>query len=332
MWQLQRHHPEAYVRAVKYISIMATVEHMEPELDYGGEYEDYEEEEYEEEYIEDVVDEEYVEEEYVEEAPAAANDFWDKPSGGGGGMAAMIAAAASKRKDRIDSGGPLQVREVEQEERVIPDEHKNVFVSVASEAAGVGKLLRFGEHTVEAVSKTKQQDDTWSGPGGLRTDHTRSDFMKAITEAAAIGAMKGLKAVETTNYDVNAYHEEEPELEDIDKMTDDHGRRVVRQEFLIDHQIEEARREKVKDFGALDEEDRPTYHSTSDVILPAAKVPGFRSNQKQLSHKDAMDAIAAAVAEVAWERNYRLNRPKAQLRVTRKCACPYCFNANPYQT
>lgn len=338
---------------------MAAIQHMEPELDYGGYYDD-DDESYDEYYIEEeIVEEEIVEEDILEDA-------YEPPAPSGDNMAAMIAAAASKRKERIDREGPVQITKPRtpatpkmdmaamvaakakkrneridaggtiqitdvQEERVIPEEHQKVFVSVASEAANVGKLLRFGEHTVEAVAAKKEEQDTWSGPGGLRTDNYRSNFFKAVQEAAAVGQVKLRQALETTNYDPSAFQEEEPELEDIDKKTDDQGRRVVRQEYLIDYQIEERRREKVQEWKS-DEDKRVEYKSLHEVVLPSRNVPGWKPKNNNTSKVQSMDDIAKEVALRAWERNYRLGRPKAPLKMTRLCQCEYCRNPNPFQT
>jgi hypothetical protein len=236
-------------------------------------------------------------------------------------MADMVANLANKRNERIEAGGEVQVRE-------IPEEHKNVFVSVAGEAARVGLLTRLNEHFVEAVAVSKEEE-VWGGPSGLRTDNYRSKLFMVINEAAAVGQMKRLKAVEVTNYDANI--QEEEEWIDVDKLTDENGRRVVRTEYLLDQHVNDEKKEKHRTWApetALSAE----YTSIDDVVLPSRKVPGFKPKKMQLSQKEAMDAISAAVAERAWERNYRLGRPKAQLRVTRKCECNFCFDPNPFQT
>jgi len=45
-----------------------------------------------------------------------------------------------------------------------------------------------------------------------------------------------------------------------------------------------------------------------------------------------IERISSAVADSAWKRESRLQQPKAVLKVTRKCMCPYCKDPNPYQT
>ena len=299
----------------------------------------------------------------ITEQAAPNNDYQDKEEDDDdaepGGMSAMIAAAANKRKDRLDQGGEKKVTHVEKpanagmdmvamiaqkanarnerieaggelKVRVIPKAHKNVFVDVALEAARVGTLTRLNEHTVEAVAVGKEEE-VWGGPSGLRTDHLRSTFFMAINEAAALGALKRQKAHEVTNYDQNAYIEEE-EPEDIDKMTDEQGRRVVRQMYLIDRRIDEERKYKKEEWSAENAANIIQYNSMDEVALPSASAPKWRPKTTQKTHRELMDAISNGVAERAWERNYRLNRPKANLMLTRKCKCKFCVNPNPYQT
>lgn len=243
------------------------------------------------------------------------------------GFAAMAAAAASKRNNRIESGGELQIREVQE----IPEEHRNVFVSIAEEAANVGRLVRLNEVVVEAESsKSNEKVDTWSGPGGL-LDYQRSHFMRAVNEAAAVGRLRRLKATEVTSYDTTLDYKEEQRV-DIDEQVDQYGRKALRTHFLLEEHVREESKEK-RDQWAPENFDVPIYRSIDEVELPTEKVPAFRPKKANfMSQRDALEAISSAVAASAWDRNYRLQRPKAQLKVTRGCACPYCKNPNPYQT
>ncbi len=250
----------------------------------------------------------------------------EKPPDDGLDMAAMIAKKANARNERVEAGGGLQMKEV----REIPREHKNAFVDVAMEAARIGTLTRLNEHTVVAVAVSKEEE-VWAGPSGLRTDHIRSRFFMAVNEAAALGAMKRQKAHEVTNYDQDAYVEEE-ELEDVDKMTDQHGRRVVRQMYLIDRQLEEEKKYKKEEWSAENASNIVQYSSMDEVALPVSSAPKWKPKRTEKTQRELMEAISNGVAERAWERNYRLGRPKANLHVTRKCNCKFCVNPNPYQT
>lgn len=250
----------------------------------------------------------------------------EKPADEGLDMTAMIAKKANARNKRIEAGGPLKVTEV----REVPDEHKTVYVDVALEAARIGILTRLHEHSVEAVAE-KKEEQIWAGPSGLRTDHHRSSMFIAINEAAALGKMKGPKPLEVTSYDQNV-RTIEKEVVDVDKLTDEHGRRVVRQLYLIDRQLDEERKWKEEGWSAATAQNIVQYENWEDVVLPSEAAPVWRPRASNKTHRDLMDAISHDVAERAWERNFRLNRPKANLRLTRNCKCKFCVNPNPYQT
>ena len=241
-------------------------------------------------------------------------------------LAGMIAKKANERSKRIEAGGELKVTEVQE----IPEEHKVVYIDVALEAARIGILTRLHEFTVEAVAE-KKEEKVWAGPSGLRTDHIRSSMFMAINEAAALGRMKGPKPLEVTSYDPNI-RKVEKEVEDIDKMKDEHGRRVVRQLYLIDRQIDQERKSKEEEWSAEKSQDVVRYNNWEEVELPSETAPKWQPRPSTKTHRDLMEAISNGVAERAWERNYRLNRPKANLKVTRKCNCRFCLNPNPFQT
>lgn len=246
-------------------------------------------------------------------------------------FAAIAAAAASQRKNRIQSsGGTLQITQV----RDIPEEHANVFVSVAEQAAKMGRLVRSNEQVVEATSERPEETDTWTGPGGLKNhQNRRSVFERAISEAAALGRMKTSKPEETTNYDNHRIAEQSDDEIDIDKQVDEQGRRALRTHFLLDQHVREEYREKKNKWSVQESFEGPDYVSIDDVELPTEQAPTFKPKDiKFMTQREALEALSNAVAVGAWERNYRLQRPKSQLKVTRGCTCPYCKNPNPYQT
>jgi hypothetical protein len=246
-------------------------------------------------------------------------------------FATLAAAAASQRKNRIEaSGGELKVTKV----RDIPQEHASVFVNVAEEAAKMGRLTRANESVVEATSHRPEETDTWTGPGGLKNHESRrSIFERAIGEAAALGRMKTAKPQETTNYDNHRILEESDDEIDIDKQVDEHGRRALRTHFLLDQHVREEYQEKKNQWSAPESFEEPDYANIDDVILPTEQLPSFKPKDiKFTTQREAMDSISRGVAAAAWDRNFRLQRPKAQLKVTRGCKCPYCKNPNPYQT
>ncbi|KAG7369704.1 hypothetical protein IV203_027450 [Nitzschia inconspicua] len=246
-------------------------------------------------------------------------------------FASMARVAALERKKRIEvSGGALKITKL----RDVLPEHANVFVSVAEQAADMGRLVRSKEQVVEATSHRAKETDTWAGPGGLRNQESqRSIFARAISEAAALGKMKTAKPLETTNYDTHRIVEESDDDIDIDKQVDEHGRRALRTNFLLDEHVREEYREKKNHWSAPERFEGPDYASIDDVELPTEQLPKFKPKElKFTTQREALEALSNAVAAEAWERTYRLQRPKAQLKVTRGCKCPYCKNPNPYQT
>ena len=68
------------------------------------------------------------------------------------------------------------------------------------------------------------------------------------------------------------------------------------------------------------------------MTLPTNVLPKFKVQKQQLSKKEYMDALSTAVAEIAWDRRYRLDRPNANLKVTFGCDCKYCERPNIFQT
>jgi hypothetical protein len=243
-------------------------------------------------------------------------------------MADLIAAKANARTDRLDAGGEIQVR-------VIPEEHKKVFVSIADEAAKIGQLTRLNEKFVEAIVPVREEvKDTWV-PSGLRTDNQRSKFFMVVNEAAALGQLrmaKGPKVKEVINYEPTPEDDESSEEENIDKMVDEHGRRVERTGLLMDQFVRENARENRKKDWALDSTQDVQYTSIDEVCLPTNRPPTFVPKKKQLTQMELMEAIGSGVAAAAWDRRFRLGRPNAGLKVTRRCDCRYCVNPNPYQT
>ena len=239
-----------------------------------------------------------------------------------GGMAAMVAAAAGERTGRLDAGGEVQIRE-------IPEAHRSVFVTVVDEAAKIGNLTKLKEKYVEAIVPVREEVvDTWV-PSGLRSDHQRSDFFMVVNEAAALGQMKRKKPHHVvTNYDTAVIQEEE--VVNVDNVVDEKGRRMTRRGLLLDVHLKEHQKEKGKDWAP--ENHVKAYRSIDEVELPSREPPKWRPNQSKKTGRDLMDAISQGVAEKSWERRYRLDRPHAELKVTRRCDCKFCEHPNPFQT
>ena len=68
--------------------------------------------------------------------------------------------------------------------------------------------------------------------------------------------------------------------------------------------------------------------------LPTSTVPNtrLRKRQKELSSQEIAQGLAQGVAEGAWNRKYRIERSRVDLKITSMCRCKYCENANPFQT
>ena len=316
-----------------------------------------------------------------------------------------------KRQEQLDGGSDAENNastanvDVEQQSPLPPEvevhkeSHRKTFVDVAEQAATYGRLVRLQEKVVEAQGSKEYRHplagDTWSGPK-LLLDEGRSDAMRAIQEAAALGRIKRLSGEHNNNDgngdDGDGDDDDDDDTDtthfDIENQLDENGRKILRTNFLLDRHVQETSNEKKdrmwSDSDAIGDRDHKTaqYKSFDDVHLPTdvlptyARVVGKRGTKKSFSsgadlaviamqmmekrnnnsndgdenngggnenNDDApvvmhpgrlrvLESISSAVAASAWERKYRLQRPKAELKVTRRCMCPYCKDPNPYQT
>ena len=229
----------------------------------------------------------------------------------------------------------------------VPKSHKNQFESVATAAASIGRLTRLGEHAIEAEGngsvpdEIKQKVDNWKPTGApLRPSRSLNDVI--AIEAAAMGSMSRLKEECVTSnakwgeYDLGMRHEDKEKEIAIDDMLDTKGRRTLRSDVLVDRYVQDLRNDNVsRGFAerAMGEFAWVTKGVTvENVPLPTPKPPKFTPKSTNLSSQEISDALARGVAESVWDRKYRLNRPKAGLRITKTCPCKYCELPNPYQT
>jgi len=263
------------------------------------------------------------------------------------------------------------------------DNHRKIFLQVAGEAATYGRLVRLEEIIVEAQGDQRfHGSNTWSGP--KLADDRKSDGLRAIQEAAAIGRMrqpkteKDLSNTQDADFIQNFVGNINNNDFDVDNQVDEQGRKMLRTNFLVDQYVKKTAQGKKErmfaDSVAIEDRDHKTgtYESFDDVPLPTDVLPTFkrilgpRSKTRRVSNasdlavlrmhmseknlnfdydeddSDAekiknnrlrvLESISRDVATSAWERAYRLEKPKAQLKVTRKCFCPYCKDPNPYQT
>jgi hypothetical protein len=230
--------------------------------------------------------------------------------------------------------------QVEMRSRKVPEEHKKKFIPASLEASEVGRFTRLNEFIVEAYG-TKRQEVSPLLPSAIWkrgqehvslpkvNDATASNTFTIFNEAAALGKIKALKPQVVANYDILSELNNDSEV-DID---DENKHKVMRTNYLTDVYVQGHRQHKKEDLwidADLREEIR--YNSLEEVQLPTENCPVVKPATKKLSEREIKDAIAQAVAESAWDRRYRLERPHAEQRITRTCSCKYCENANPFQT
>jgi hypothetical protein len=256
-------------------------------------------------------------------------------------MAEMIAQRAIARDKRLEAGGEKRMRKVVIQET---EEYKKQFSSIVEDAAAMGRLTRLNEHTVEAVAQEKTPEQEWKS-NGLLAIQWRSNHMAVIHDAARAG-----KEFKLPEHVVSNYQDQEHEGLDPDH-SDPHQRKLsprMRQLLEMDKTAGEGQKKVEKLLLGLKEE-RPkedsllirpmqAYRSIEEVQLPRDAPPRIdptkqaeRMSKILQSGRPMMD-ISVGVAEKAWERRARLDRPGSLPKVKEKCDCPYCGNASPYQT
>jgi hypothetical protein len=228
--------------------------------------------------------------------------------------------------------------------RPVPEEHKEKYRPVASDAASIGRVTRLQEVAVvaqgrkepnaalEESARLAARTKTKTKGGRARMPRPfmgKSDSIRIVNEAAALGRMKHMREVVVQEkYDPEEFRSEE--LEGIDELVDEHGMRVIRTQFLTDRQVLDSKQDKSEDW--LEDVDQADYENIDDVELPVSELPGFKPKQASRTEQEAREGISQAVAEGYWNRYYRLERPGAELHVTGGCSCKYCPNPNAYQT
>lgn len=225
--------------------------------------------------------------------------------------------------------------------RPVPEEHKKEYKPIMNEAAEIGLRVRLPEKILEAYGtpkpdpKDKDKSIAWT-PGGRVgmpvITNKRSKEQRIVVEAAALGKIRRLKPHIVYNYDPTHDEEEESQEEvEIDDILDEHGAKDMRTRHLTNYHVRHLKQEKKDDFWDPDEDVH--YKRLEDVSLPTEVLPVYQpKNAKPISRIEFMDAVSRGVAESAWDRRYRLDRPNRELRVTNRCTCKYCKTANPYQT
>lgn len=226
--------------------------------------------------------------------------------------------------------------------RKVPEDHKKCYTPLCVSAACLGRLTKLDEYVIEDQGRAPavRTDDEWR-PTGAPIIFTRSISLRIATEAAAMGRVMRLKEKVVTNYDNSEPHNvfEEEHKVDIDDLLDEKGRPIFRTSVLVPfHERDTKQATVARDWklGILEESCEVEEGITVDnVNLPTRSVPCFQKPvacSPVMSREEIKDAIARGVAEGAWNRKYRLERPQVKLRITTMCRCKYCENPNAFQT
>ncbi|KAL3925096.1 MAG: hypothetical protein SGILL_000635 [Bacillariaceae sp.] len=233
--------------------------------------------------------------------------------------------------------------QAEMRHRKVPEEHKQLFKPTCLEASEVGRFTRLNEKVLEAygtkakAEKTQLPSATWKhGQEQVAlpktNSETASNTFTLFNEAAALGKIKALKPKIVTNYDPLAQIAHHHQLDEYD-IDDENKIKAMRTNFLTDVYIQghlDHKKDDLWDGAELEEEVR--YNSLDEVKLPTESCPTVKQTTTKMSNSELMQAIGQGVAEKAWERRYRLERPHAQQQITRTCTCKFCNHANPFQT
>jgi hypothetical protein len=226
--------------------------------------------------------------------------------------------------------------------RPVPEEHKKEYKPIMSEAAEIGRNIRLPEKHLVAYGTPKpdpkdlHKSIVWSPRQRVelpKITNKRSKAQQVVVEAAALGRIRRLRPKVTYNYVPSAQEMggEDDEDVDVDDILDEHGAKDIRTRHLTNQHVNHLRHEKKRDYWDPDEQVH--YNRLEDVKLPTQDLPLYKpKNAKKLSHKEYMEGISRGVAEYAWDRRYRLDRPNKELRIKQNCTCRYCQTSNPYQT
>ena len=252
-------------------------------------------------------------------------------------LAEMVTKKALDREKRLEEGGQKKITIIKEKE-----EYQKEFNNICTEAASMGRLTRLNEEVVESVAVEKTPEEEWHS-SGLLAIQWRSNHMSIIHEAAMFGAQT--KCPEKV---VSNYAEEE---EDWDYEQEEMSPRM-QQLLELDKVVGEGQHKVDKlVLGRKEENIDPTsmlvrpmrfYNNLEEVALPKPKPPTInlekikrrnRTRQEEANRaRRPMIDIGNDVAERAWERRTRLDRPGNLPKMKEKCICPYCETASPFQT
>mmetsp|Transcript_62842 Transcript_62842/g.152999 ORF Transcript_62842/g.152999 Transcript_62842/m.152999 type:complete len:589 (-) Transcript_62842:61-1827(-) len=260
----------------------------------------------------------------------------------------------------------LQARAELKQVKPPPPEHQAKYKPLCVEASEIGQFTRLKEDYIEAMGRAVSKNvnaqlpsESWhagkekiKGVEKARSmQATRSDQHIMLAMAAALGQIKGLKQKVTTNYDTTSAVDDRVAMFegnkgnrttlDSDQIDDENEIKKIRLRHLTDYNISEHRKHKsdeIWDADILEQRANVHYDRLEDVPLPTEELPSLppeRLKKPNMSNIELREAMAHAVAEKSWERRYRLERPRAEQRITVGCNCKYCgteTGPNPYQT
>lgn len=254
-------------------------------------------------------------------------------------MAEMISQRAAARDKRLADGGEKRMRKVEIKEK---DEYKKEFSDIMSEAASMGRLTRLNEHVVEAVAQEKTREQEWKS-NGLLAIQWRSNHMAVIHEAANVGNQCKMPEEIVSNCPEEEQHMDWEDAQHISERK--------RQLLEVNSTVGEGQQKVDKLLNYLKDEQETehllikpmdAYANVEEVKLPRRAPPKVdptrnaerlsKMKQEAIRSGRPMIDISVSVAEKAWERRARLDRPGAMPKIVEKCDCPYCENASPFQT
>lgn len=223
--------------------------------------------------------------------------------------------------------------------RKVPKDHKKRFLPVSELAACLARLTKLNEHVVESMGRASphKNEDDWH-PSGAPVTLIRSLNLRIVTEAAAMGRVMRLKEKVFTNYEEpKRFFGNESKI-DIEDLVDDKGYRILRTSLLVPLHEQDLMQESMSrnwNLGILEASTEADETTVENVKLPTERVPRFTkppSCSPVMSRQEIHDSIARGVAEGAWDRKYRLERPHIGLRITSACTCQYCENPSAFQT
>jgi hypothetical protein len=254
-------------------------------------------------------------------------------------LAEMVSKKALDREKRLEDGGEKRMTEVKEKK-----EYKQVFNNICVDAAAMGRLTRMKEKVVEAVAVEKTQQEEWKS-NGLLAIQWRSNHMSIIHEAAQLGAQTKRKEKVVSN---SPEEEQDWDFEEGDKPFSPRMQQLLTLNAKVgegQHKVDKlvlGRKEENLDSSSMLVRPMAHYSRIEDVKLPKPNAPSLLAIQKRRQRKELQQEadpfhrplldISNAVAEIAWERRTRLDRPGSMPKMKEQCPCPYCGTASPFQT